>query len=121
VGEKFVITNLQAANVIAGGTGNTIEGGPSTVNVYAPAGDLLSQLRAALDDLAAAAAGAGVPPAVRSGAQQAQKEAARAQPRASRLRALVKAVKDGAGNATAVTQAAVNVLAIVDAIAKMVR
>lgn len=100
---------LNSGSTIIGGQGGTISG-DSVVNVY---GDQLTSLRAGMEKLMRAVDGSDAPAGVRHAAESAREEAAKPAPDPGRLRALVERVKKGAEGIAVVTQAAVNVLAII--------
>jgi anti-sigma factor RsiW len=119
MGDNINVGGVQSGNTVIGGQGATVSG-PGTVNVNAAPGDYPGQLRDLLDELLKAIAASAVPPEVLNSAELARAEATKAKPQPARLRQLMDAVISGAGNAAAITHAALNVMGVIDALGKAV-
>jgi hypothetical protein len=112
--DSISIGTVNSGNTMINATGSTISGS-AVVNVY---GDQLGLLRTRLDELMAAIDAVTVPTSVSEAAELARAEAAKQSPEPGRLRKLMNTVVAGAQNVAAVTQAALNVVAIIAMIEK---
>ena len=110
------IQSIQAGIVHAGGQGNISTGESGTFNSFADPSAARAELQAMLDALLRVITETRAEAGVRHLAEQARAEADEPQPRTGRLRGLMEAVVAAAGQAGAVAQAALNVLAVISKI-----
>ena len=107
--DNFNIGNANIGNAMFGGTGGTISGS-GVVNVHQ---DPLGGLRVSTEELVKIVGENPVPPDVRDAAELALAEARKSRPEPGRLRELMNIVLAGAAKVAEVTQAALNVMAII--------